>query len=338
MANSNRQILPCYACFAENGKDSYSVLSANSEEKRLLSPFRWKGNDFPPLLDDQNPSHLKELKKLNIPYVFDIHSHFFPEIVLKLIWKWFDKVNWEIAYRYGEEERVKRLHLNGIRRFTTLNYAHKPAMAEWLNDWTYSNYGNWEGAIPFGTFYPEEGVDHYVKRAVEEYGFQGFKLHCEVSKLDLSRKELTGVFSYLEKLSIPLVIHTGNAPLPGEFTGIKYFLPFIQRYPGLKVIVAHMGAKEIFDYSELIDTYPNLYLDTTMVFVDFLATGEDADDSIPLLEKYQDRIFFGSDFPNIPYNLSHPIMRILETNISDEAKRKILWKNGENFFNSDSGK
>ncbi|TGN17712.1 amidohydrolase [Leptospira idonii] len=323
-------LLPCFACFhGETGE----VSPSNSEEQRLLSPFPWKEKGvFPPLLDEENPPHLNLLKKLNIPYLFDIHCHFFPEVVMKLIWKWFDKVGWAIAYRYAEEERVLRLHKNGFKRFTTLNYAHKPDMAESLNDWIHSHWRNWEGAVPFGTFYPEEGVETYVKKAVEEYGFLGFKLHCEVSKLDLNRKELKQTFRYLESVSIPLVIHTGNAPLPGDFTGISHFLPFMQTYPDLKVIVAHMGAREISEYAELIGSYRNLYLDTTMVFVDFLATGENVDSWLFLLEKYQNRILFGSDFPNIPYNLSHPVMKILEAKISDEAKRKVLWKNAEDLF------
>ena len=324
-------LLPCYACFAGKGEVE---ISANLIDTRISSPFSWRGDQFPPILDKEIPDHLERISELGIPYVFDIHTHFFPETIMKLIWRWFDNVNWAIGYRLPEMERVKRLHHNGIKNFTTLNYAHKKNMAKSLNDWTYANFRNWEGAIPFGTFYPEEGVLNYVKQAVEEYGFLGFKLHCEVSKLNLNDPELRDCFLYLETKQIPIVIHTGTAPLPGEFTGIHFFKPFIQTYPKLHVIVAHMGAHEISAYASLLGEYPQLALDTTMVFVDFLATGNasDVDSAIPLLETFQDQIYFGSDFPNLPYNLNHPISKILDLPISDKAKQKILYGNAKNRF------
>ncbi len=321
-------IHPCFACFGQN-KDEFP-LTVNQADIRLKSPFEWKDkSSFPPITDEDIPPHLPLLEKLNIPHIIDIHTHFFPEFVMKLIWRWFDGVNWPIAYRFSEEHRIESLHRNKIYQFTTLNYAHKKEMASWLNDWTFNNYKNWIGAIPFGTFYPESDTLNYVKKAVEVYEFKGFKLHCEVGKFDLNERELAPTFSYLQECQIPIIIHTGTAPKPGEFTGLQFFYPFIKKYPNLKVIIAHMGAHEIQGYAALLEEFSNLYLDTTMVFVDFLATGENTDFAIPLLDRFQDRIFFGSDFPNIPYNVSHPICNLLNLPISDTAKAKILYKNAK---------
>lgn len=93
-----------------------------------------------------------------------------------------------------------------------------------------------------------------------------------------------------------------------------------------------MGADEILEYTKLLSRYENLSLDTTMVFVDFLATGMKTEQAVPLLEIHQDQIYFGSDFPNIPYNLSHPILNLLNLPISDSAKRKILYENGKRLL------
>lgn len=316
-------MLPCCAQF----HDSIT-------NKRLQSPFIWRYPDkLPPLVEEEGePSHIHLLEKYNIPYIVDIHSHFFPEIVMRLIWKWFDAVNWDIAYRFSEDKRVEYLYKNKIQKFTTLNYAHKPDMAAWLNQWVFQNYGRWKGAIPFGTFYPEPNVLDYTQKAVEEYGFKGFKLHCEVSKLNLSNPDLHSTFAYLSQRNIPIVIHTGVAPKRGEFTGIQYFLPFIKEFPELNVIVAHMGASEFVEYAELLEQFPNFKLDTTMVFVDFMATGSYHLLLQDKLEKFSDRIFFGSDFPNIPYILSHAILGILDLPISDKAKRNILYANAERLL------
>lgn len=330
----NKMILPC--CAFLNSSDHPAHLTRKEIEERIKrkeSPFAWEANYIVESIN--SPSHLKLLEKYNIPFLFDIHAHFFPDLIMKLIWKWFDSANWAILYRFSEELRLDYLKKNKIYYFTTLNYAHKKDMATGLNDWIFENYKKWKGAIPFGTFFPENGVLSYVKKAIEEYGFKGFKLHCEVSKLDLNTFELANTFDYLEEKQIPIVIHTGHAPLPGEFTGIKHFSKFMKKYPDLKVIVAHMGAYEIEEYAKLLDEYKNLFLDTTMVFVDFLATGKESKEYYPLLDNYSNRILFGSDFPNIPYTLSHPISKLLLSSISDLAKQRILYLNALDLFSMD---
>ena len=354
--------LPCFACF-QNSLDkiqsnnhihndilelsSKEIHSIESNFKEIESNIRIKSSNnidssSRPILawrDPHNPpsnidevTHLGLMEKYKIPFIFDIHTHFFPLSVMRAIWKWFDGVGWGITYKGKEEYRLDALTRNKIKYFTSLNYAHKLNMARGLNQWVHETHKDTKNMIHFGTFYPEPGVEAYVKQAVEEFGFQGFKLHCEVSKLDLNTPELRSTFQYLEKDQIPILIHTGTAPLPGEFTGYKYFRPFMEAFPNLKVIVAHMGAYEMEEYASLLDIYPQLALDTTMVFVDYLATGSKPDKYIDNLEKYADRIYFGSDFPNIPYNLSHPISNILNFPISTEAKHKILYKNACDLF------
>ncbi|PKA03725.1 amidohydrolase [Leptospira ellisii] len=116
---------------------------------------------------------------------------------------------------------------------------------------------------------------------------------------------------------------------------MRYFRTFIERYPTLKVIVAHMGASEVWEYAELLSIFPELRLDTTMVFVDFLSTGTDTDPYLEVIEKFPDRVHFGSDFPIIPYALSHPICNLLNSGLSNEIKRKVFLENSARLFSID---
>jgi predicted TIM-barrel fold metal-dependent hydrolase len=337
---------PCCQIFLDAERSSISGASAASHQDKLSqnptrqevieyvrqnNGFGWQSESAV----SSNPheiTHLELLGKFDIPYINDIHTHFFPEHVLKLIWRWFRGVNWPITYQGKETERIHFLSQNKVNKYTTLCYAHKKNMASDLNNWVFSEHKNNEQAILFGTFFPEEGAHSYVQKAVEEFQFKGFKLHCEVSHLNLTDEELKETFNYLQKKKIPLVIHTGTAPLPGEFTGMKYFEPFIQKYPQLKIIVAHMGTYEIEDYMNLAITFENIYLDTTMVFVDFMATQPKIEDYIDKIELISDKVLFGSDFPNIPYNYSHPVENILTSELSKDTKQNILYRNFENFF------
>lgn len=46
------------------------------------------------------------------------------------------------------------------------------------------------------------------------------------------------------------------------------------------------------------------------------------------LEKYQDRILYGSDFPNVIFPREEEINTLLELNLSDAFYEKIFWTNG----------
>jgi len=57
------------------------------------------------------------------------------------------------------------------------------------------------------------------------------------------------------------------------------------------------GFDETMQYRLLIEKYDNLWTDTTMVITDYFPMKETID-----LSRYRlDRVMYGSDFPNIPY-------------------------------------
>ena len=46
----------------------------------------------------------------------------------------------------------------------------------------------------------------------------------------------------------------------------------------------------------------------------------------------QDRVMFGSDFPNIPYDYSVGIQSIMDLPVNDRVKEKIFVKNALTFY------
>lgn len=303
------------------------------ETGTFIERFGWKeGKEPMPPHDDGSAPHLPALAALGLDSIVDAHTHWFPENVMRKIWDYFDAHYWPITYRSDPAGRLEWVRRNGISRFTTLNYAHRPGMAPWLNQWTHEWARDVAEAIPCGTFYPEDGVAEYVRRAIEDYGFQGFKLHLRVSDMDPTLPVLTPAFQQLEEARLPVIIHSGPAPDPGRYTTPAYIRGLLSRHPGLVVVVAHMGAWDYEDYMALAEEYPGCYLDTTMVFVDYLACGAFPENQKTRLEALSDKILFGSDFPGIPYPLHHAVRGILDLPLSDEAKRKILAGNATRLF------
>lgn len=100
-------------------------------------------------------------RRLALPGLIDVHTHFLPPRVLEKVWGYFDRRGplvgreWPIAYRYDEGRRVALLRSFGVRRFTALVYPHKPGMAQWLNGWAADFARRVPECLPSATFFPE---------------------------------------------------------------------------------------------------------------------------------------------------------------------------------------
>jgi len=264
--------------------------------------------------------------------LIDAHTHWFPDNVNEKIWAYFDRHYWPVTYRDNTARRLEWMRRNHVHRFTTLTYAHRPGMAEWLNEWTAGFAADTPEAIPCGTFFPEPGVGGLVRRCIEQYRFRGFKLHLRVGDFDPAGDALYPAFEQIEAAALPVVIHAGSAPDPGRFTAPIYLRRLLLRFPKLRIIVAHMGSAEFEDYLRLARLHAGLYLDTTMVFVDFTACDPFPSAELPQLELLSHKILFGSDFPTIPYSLTHAVGSVLDLPVSDGAKRRMFHDNAARLF------
>jgi len=282
--------------------------------------------------DDGKAPHTAALEALGVTRLIDAHTHWFPDAVNAKIWAYFDRHYWPVTYRGTAEERLGWIRRNRAARFTTLTYAHRSGMAAWLNEHTARFAAETPEAIPCGTFFPEPECGADVRRCIEDYRFRGFKLHLRVGDFDPSQDALSPAFEQIEAAGLPVVIHCGSAPDPGRFTAPAYLRRLLTRHPHLKVVVAHMGAAEFEEYLRLAEIYPGVFLDTTMVFVDFTACDPFPPALLGRLEALAGKILFGSDFPTIPYAFSHAVEGILRLPLSDPAKRAILHGNAAALF------
>ena len=71
---------------------------------------------------------------------------------------------------------------------------------------------------------------------------------------------------------------------------------WIARNPNLQILCAHMGSMshDVDMIAERLDKYPNMYVEPAARFGDL--AGQDSEKVRAFFEKYQDRIFFGTDF------------------------------------------
>lgn len=273
------------------------------------------------------------LRRLGLPGIIDVHTHFMPQRVLDKVWAYFDSAGpllgrpWPITYRTDEGERLATLRALGVRAFPSLNYAHRPAMAAWLNDWSTEFAARVPEALHSATFYPEEGAGEYTRAAIGA-GARIFKVHVQVGDFSLTDPLLEDVWTALEESGTPVVTHAGNGPTPGTFTGPQGVAELVRRHPGLTLVIAHMGMPDYGDFLDLAAAHEGILLDTTMAFTDF--TEEMAPfprQRLADLHALGDRVLFGSDFPNIPYPFEHAVEAVLGLGLGDDWARAVLHDN-----------
>lgn len=273
-------------------------------------------------------------RRLGLPGLVDVHTHFMPEPVMNAVWRYFDDAaehygqEWPIHYRLPEAERVAILERLGVRAFSALLYPHKPGMAAGLSVWGREFAARTPGGLATGTFYPEPEAAGYVREALDA-GTRIFKAHVQVGGYDPRDELLDPVWGMLAEAGVPVVVHCGSGPLPGAHTGPGPFGAVLARHPRLTAVIAHAGAPEYLEHIALARRFPNVHLDTTMVGTPYLAQFSPlGPEVVAALADIGDRVVLGTDFPNIPYAYGVQLTALEKFDLGDEWLRAVCWYNG----------
>ena len=275
-------------------------------------------------------------RDLGLPGLVDLHTHFLPPRVMAKVRAQFDAAGpligrpWPLHYRDADDVLVETLRSLGVRRFTALPYAHKPEMAEFLNDWAAGFAERVPEVAVCGTFFPEPGVAAYVSSRLPSV--EVWKVHVQVGAFTVTDPLLDEAWGLLADAGAPVVLHAGSGPVPTEHTGPGPVEALLARHPRLRLVIAHAGAPEYADFLRLAETHERVGLDTTMAFTDFF---EEMGGAYPpeLLPRLRDlglagRVYLGSDFPNIPYPYVDQLAALTRLDLGDDWLRAVCWDNG----------
>lgn len=256
------------------------------------------------------------VRALGVPGLIDLHVHFLPGRMMDKVWAYFDRavehygVAWPVYYRQSESERVEILRDLGVVRFAPLVYPHKPGMAESLTSWALEFGDSVPEAVPTGTLFPEPGAVALVASAIRA-GARCFKAHVQVGAYDPRSDLLDDAWGAIAEAGVPVVVHCGHGPVPGDHTGLDVFEEVLVRHPRLTAVLAHAGMPEYEAACQLVRRYRRVYLDTTMVGVPFTERLTPLPRDWPArLADIADRVVLGTDFPNIPYDYSTQLRAI----------------------------
>lgn len=209
---------------------------------------------------------------------------------------------------------------------------------------------------------PEEAADE-LERAVKELDLKGWKTHSNYGENYLDEKRYWPIFERAEKLNVPIYLHPSFPTIPQLKTDYGWALsgaPFgfgvetavcmmrlvlsgvFDRYPGLKVILGHLGEGLPFllarmDYPYVIPWFdPNARPELNKKPSDYFKNNVFVTTSGNYYEPafmctYEamgiERILFGTDYP---YEDPDECIRFLEgLSIPKEEKDKIYYGNAD---------
>jgi uncharacterized protein len=268
--------------------------------------------------------------------IIDVHTHLMPERLFRAVREYFRRHLWQPRYDGPIETLVDALVQAGMARFVFMPYAHRGEMSRSLNHWVANVERTFAPqAIGFGTFHPDDeaALPELVREAFGTLGLKGAKLHPQVGRFALDDPRLDPVYVGAIEHGAILLIHAGRRPEPSEHVGARAFARLMRRFPALKVIVAHAGADEFDAFFDLCGQYEGVFVDTAMVFNNFLG----GPPPIQRILEFQDRVLFGTDFPNIPYHLESGIQSILDLRLGRLLEDKVMCTNAARLLGLDPG-
>lgn len=276
------------------------------------------------------------LKNKLPPSIIDFHVHLFPKKGFDAIWKYFAASGAEIVYKYYSSECIRHLNKRNVDVIVFSNYAHRAGFAGPMNAWNIDLLENSENLYCFAAYHPDDpDALSYAERMLAHARVAGIKLHFMVQRIYPQDERLFPLYQMVADAGKRLLLHVGNGPRGNEFVGYANFRKVLDRFPELPANIPHMGGLEFKRFMDLLDDHPGLYLDTSFSFWPgqpfTFNLGTDC------LEKYQDRILYGSDFPNVILPRRGEIEYLAGLNLSDTFYEKVFYANGKRLLTETCG-
>ena len=151
-------------------------------------------------------------------------------------------------------------------------------------------------------------------------------------------RRLDPVYELCQDKDIPMVIHTGwnpGHPEVAKYNDPRHIIEIAQRYPSMKIVIAHFFWPEVDYCYDITHRYQNIYYDTSGLADKELieATGFERIQAVLLktLRENPKRIVFGTDYAMC--NRPDHIRMVDALPVNEDVKEGIFWRNAAEIFN-----
>lgn len=203
------------------------------------------------------------------------------------------------------------------------------------NTWTCQLAVEHPELVPFINLDPlqdEATVRVELADKVERQGARGIKLHPGSQWFYPNDRRLWPIYEAVRERGLPIVFHSGRFISPQQYARPKHFAEVLEAFPGLTVVMAHLGLGWTDEALALAATFPDLMFDCSAIISQVEPTGEMMPERLTAIIRKAgvERVMFGSDFPW--FDPAEAVEKALALDLNQAEKRLLLAENAVRIF------
>ncbi|MBT4165601.1 amidohydrolase family protein [archaeon] len=173
--------------------------------------------------------------------------------------------------------------------------------------------------IPFLRFNPNEISKEELKNLITK-GFRGIKLHPSAQEFEIDNNKFSWIYELCQEKNLPILFHCATK---NKNSNPLRVLNIAKEFPNLKIVIAHFFGDDLSLMEKLKD-YKNIYSDIS-IYARTLRINH------ATYKHNFKNLLFASD---APYDSQKVVLvKINESNLNEEDKKLILYKNAEKILN-----
>jgi hypothetical protein len=173
----------------------------------------------------------------------------------------------------------------------------------------------------------EEGADH-LREMVEGHAARGIKIHPAAQRFMPDDPRMVAIYRTCEDLGLPVLSHAGAARGGARFADPASFVPVLQAFPELSLVLAHMGGARWAQAAEFARSFPQASFDLCEIIEWTGAPNAPSPEDLARLiqDVGPERVMLGTDFPW--YDLDRTVDLVMDLPLlGTEEKEAILGVN-----------
>lgn len=226
--------------------------------------------------------------------IIDIHTHIYPATLARRAMEVAGREHDSYEKLPLKENLLARMKESNVSLSAVLHVVTKPKTQTDVNRFAAESVRR--GLIAFGGLHPDCANVAEELEKLKDKRMAGVKFHPPFQKVYLADESYREMWERINHLGFPVLIHCGQARVPGGFdffpSDAAKIIPYL---PDVPVILAHMGGRSGDPREEeLLFGFPeNVFIDSAMS-----AGRQELSDFERLTERMgPERVLFGSDFP-----------------------------------------
>jgi len=190
--------------------------------------------------------------------------------------------------------------------------------------------------LPVASFNPadyanSQEVSREIRKQLKDEGFIGVKLHPRLNHYDPLDARMFALLDEIASWPKPLPVWIDTLfYYPGgvlKKPPVETIHEMVGSYPGITFFLSHAGGADILRLSQAVRSCPNTYLELSLTLTRYLGSSVEMDIRY-LLRTFEQRLVFGSDFPEVSLSQAKNVFDMLLKGAKPGASDLVL---GGNF-------